>query len=148
MAEATVATNGAGPARAGRLRSARLGDIAIVCVSLGAATIIQALGWNQTSHYALIRGLSNGTATIDPYQKTTGDKARYHGHWYSARAPGQALFSLPAFEVLKHTGVDQEIKSDIESGKKTDKMIWLLSIWGALIPALVTMLLVRYVGNR
>src|SRR2546423_347005 len=147
-ADAPAVEPGPDAAAAGRgLLRGRLAVVAILCAAVGAATLIQALGWNQTSHFALVRALSNGTATIDPYANTTGDKARYHGHWYSARAPGLAAVALPAYEVLRHTGVDQGIKKDIEAGKKTDKMIWLLSIWAALIPAVLTMLLVRHIGD-
>ena len=68
---------------------------AILLVGFSYATLIQSFSWNQTSHYDLIRALDNDRTTIDTYQENTGDKAFYKGHWYSARAPGLALFSLP-----------------------------------------------------
>ena len=57
--------------------------------------MIQSFSWNQTSHYDLIRSLDKGGTTIDAYQENTGDKVYYKGHYYSARAPGLALFALP-----------------------------------------------------
>ena len=63
--------------------------------------MIQSFSWNQTSHYDLIRSLDQGRTTIDPYQDNTGDKVFYHGHYYSARAPGLALFALPFYDTLK-----------------------------------------------
>ena len=60
--------------------------------------MIQSFSWNQTSHYDLIRSLDQDKTTIDPYQENTGDKAFYKGHWYSARAPGLALYSLPFYD--------------------------------------------------
>src|SRR5438309_9489028 len=87
-----------------RSMSRRWWIAAIVCVALAQASLIQAIGWNQTSHYALVRALDRGTAQIDRYQSTTGDKARYRGHWYSARAPGLALVTLPAYKAMPLTG--------------------------------------------
>ena len=63
--------------------------------------MIQSFSWNQTSHYDLIRSLDADSTTIDAYQENTGDKVFYKGHWYSARAPGLALFSLPFYDTLK-----------------------------------------------
>ena len=71
------------------------------------ATLIQSFSWNQTSHYDLIRSLDNGGTTIDPYQENTGDKVLYKGHWYSARAPGLALFALPFYDTLNLVDADR-----------------------------------------
>ena len=73
---------------------------AILLVGLSYATMIQSFSWNQTSHYDLIRSLNNDGTTIDAYQENTGDKVFYKGHWYSARAPGLALFALPFYDAL------------------------------------------------
>jgi hypothetical protein len=65
-----------------------------VFVALACATMIQSFSWNQTSHYDLIRALSQGRHDR-PYQDNTGDKVLYHGHYYSPR-PGLALFRCPS----------------------------------------------------
>ena len=78
----------------------RLALVAILLVGLASATVIQSFSWNQTSHYDLTRAIYHGETTIDKYQANTGDKAYYKGHWYSARAPGLALFSLPFYDAL------------------------------------------------
>jgi len=78
-----------------RLRSRWIALAAIACVGIAAGTLLEPLGWNQTSHFALIRSLDDGTTHIDRYHKITGDRARYHGHWYSPRAPGLAFVTLP-----------------------------------------------------
>ena len=75
-------------------------------MGLAYATLIQSFSWNQTSHYDLVRALDHGRTTIDAYQENTGDKAFYKGHWYSARAPGLALYALPFYDGLK--AVDAE----------------------------------------
>ncbi|MEA2444925.1 MAG: hypothetical protein QOJ12_2217 [Thermoleophilales bacterium] len=122
------------------------GVLAIVSLALGAATVVQTYGWNQTSHYALIRSLDQGTPWIDRYRRTTGDKAHYKGHVYSARAPGTAFASLPYYKALRISGVTQHLKR-FQHGKN-DEAIWLLGLWAALLPAIATMLLVRWMGNR
>jgi hypothetical protein len=48
-------------------RVRRRGLLAIACLGLAYATVIQSFSWNQTSHYALIRSLAHGTARIDRY---------------------------------------------------------------------------------
>src|SRR6185437_12405271 len=84
----------------GHLRSNRLALVAIVLVGVAYATMIQSFSWNQTSHYDLIRSLNVERTNIDPYHQNTGDEVFYKGHWYSARAPGLALFALPGLLLL------------------------------------------------
>jgi hypothetical protein len=107
---------------------------------------VQIYGWNQSSHYALVRALDRGTPRIDAYHNSTGDVAFYHGHWYSARAPGTALFAMPFWKALRVAHVTPHLKRFVHG--KNNEAIWLLGIWAALLPALVTMLLVRYMGDR
>jgi hypothetical protein len=116
--------------------------VAIVCVALAQASLIQMIGWNQTSHYALVNALDRGTARIDRLQATTGDKARYHGHWYSARAPGLAFFALPEYKALRIAGATAHPRVWLNR-KHNDVAIWLVTLWGAVLPAAVMLLLVR-----
>ena len=130
-----------------RLRSRWTALAAIACVGIAAGTLLEPLGWNQTSHFALIRALDDGTAHIDRYHKLTGDRARYHGHWYSPRAPGLAFVTLPMYEALEAVGATHTLRDNI-GGRNNSETIWLLGIWGALLPAVALMLTVRWVGNR
>jgi hypothetical protein len=82
----------------------RRGLLAILALVLGYAVLMQPLGWAQTSHYALVRALSHGTAKIDPYQWETRDKSWYKAHYYSVKGPGLALLTLPLYEVLDVAG--------------------------------------------
>jgi len=135
-------------AAAGRgLLRGRLAVVAILCAAVGAATLIQALGWNQTSHFALIRSLDDGTAHIDRYHRLTGDRARYRGHWYSPRAPGLAFVTLPMYEALEAVGAAQTLRHNI-GGRNNSETVWLLGIWGALLPAVAMMLAVRWSGEN
>ncbi|MFL5912888.1 MAG: hypothetical protein ACJ768_20265 [Gaiellaceae bacterium] len=122
--------------------------IAIVLVALAYAQPIQALGWNQTSHYALVRALAHGKTDIDAYKDTTGDKAKDpNGHWYSSRAPGLAFYMLPAYKVMTALNVDHITHKNI-AGKKNDEMIWALGLWGTVLPAMAMLLLVRWLADR
>ena len=60
------------------------------------AFFYQAGGWNQNSRFDLIRAVvDKHTLRIDDYRANTGDWARVDGHYYSDKAPGLALVSVP-----------------------------------------------------
>ena len=121
--------------------------IAIVLAGVAYATMIQSFSWNQTSHYDLIRALDQGRATIDAYQANTGDKVLYRKHWYSARAPGLALYSLPFYEVLK--AVDAEAVARASAAQRgDDEMIYFVGLWGNVLPAFLLLLIVWRVAER
>jgi hypothetical protein len=127
----------------------RLALIAILLVGLASATVIQSFSWNQTSHYDLTRTIYHGKTTIDQYQANTGDKAYYKGHWYSARAPGLALFSEPFYEALilvrAESWTDAHVAPPDHPG---DEMIYLLGLWDDVLPGLLLLLLVWRVAER
>jgi hypothetical protein len=132
-----------------RLTKRRLGLAAVLLVGLAYATMIQSFSWNQTSHYDLIRSLSQDRTTIDQYQENTGDKAYYKGHWYSARAPGLALFSLPFYDALNvvdaESWTDRHVAPPNHPG---DEMIYLVGLWAAVLPGLILLLLVWRLAER
>jgi hypothetical protein len=76
-------------------------------VAVAYVVMMQPLGWNQTAHFALVKSLADGAPSIDRYQWETGDKSYTDGHFYTAKAPGLALFSLPTYELLKAFGADE-----------------------------------------
>jgi hypothetical protein len=82
----------------------RYGLAAIACLALGYASVIQALGWAETSNFALVRGLSEGHAEIDRWHWETKDKSWHDGHFYSVKAPGLAFVATPVYEVLAAAG--------------------------------------------
>jgi hypothetical protein len=121
----------------------RLGLVAVLLVGLAYATMMQSFSWNQTSHYDLIRSLSQDRTTIDQYQENTGDKAYYKGHWYSARAPGLALFSLPFYDALNLTGAESWTNRHVAPPNHPgDEMIYLIGLWANVLPGLIMLLLV------
>ena len=127
----------------------RLALAAVLLVGLASAVMIQSFSWNQTSHYDLTRALNNDQTTIDPYQANTGDKVLYKGHYYSARAPGLALFLLPFYDTLNlvhaESWTDAHVAPPDHPG---DEMIYLLGLWGNVLPGLLLVLLVWRVGER
>lgn len=125
----------------------RLALAAIVLVGIAYATLIQSFSWNQTSHYDLIRALDNDRTTIDAYQENTGDKAFYKGHWYSARAPGLALFALPAYDTIKAFGGESWTRES-QAQRNDDEMIYLVNLWAGVLPGLALVALVGYLAGR
>jgi 4-amino-4-deoxy-L-arabinose transferase-like glycosyltransferase len=119
---------------------------AIVSLVLAYAVLVQGGGWNQNSHYALIRAFDAGTAVIDRTRyetgvPVTGDIAVYRGHTYSQKAPGLAFVSMPAYFVMKAVGKARVV--DHAAGQ-----LWFLGLWGVVLPALVLLLLVRKLANE
>jgi len=128
-------------------RRMRLGLLAILLVGASYATMIQSFSWNQTSHYDLIRSLDKGGTTIDAYQQNTGDKVFYRGHYYSARAPGLALFALPFYKVLNLVNADALARKS-HALRNDDTMIYFIGLWANVLPGLVLLLLVWRVAER
>ncbi len=140
-----------GPAGAPRLALTRrrLALAAILLVGVAYATMIQSFSWNQTSHYDLIRSLDDDGTTIDAYQENTGDKVKYKGHYYSARAPGLALFALPFYDVLNLVDAEAWTRSHpAPPQRKSDEMIYLIGLWANVLPGLLLLLLVWQVAER
>src|SRR5437868_7864996 len=107
------------------------------------------LPWNQGSNYALVRALADGTAKVDRYAWQTGDLSYFHGHYYSVRAPGLSFVELPVFEVARAAGVPTQGKGTAETGAAGAlKMIWVLGLLGATVPAVLLLVLARKVADR
>ncbi len=131
------------------LTKKRLALAAILLVGLAYATMIQSFSWNQTSHYDLIRSLDKDGTTIDAYQENTGDKVYYKGHWYSARAPGLAVFALPFYDTLNLVNAEAWTRSHRAPAQRNgDAMIYLIGLWANVLPGLLLLLLVWHVSER
>ncbi len=135
------------PAPARRLRNKRTALAAIVLVGLTSATLLQSWSDNQSSHYDLIRALDAGRTTIDYGPYPTKDKAFYRGHWYSARAPGLALYSLPFYELLKAADAPAVARAS-RALRGEDEMIDFVGLWATVLPAVALLLLVWRVADR
>jgi hypothetical protein len=109
--------------------------------------MIQSFSWNQTSHYDLIRSIDHGRTTIDRYQENTGDKAFYKGHFYSARAPGLALFALPWYEGLKALDAPRLARNS-QAQRGEDEMVYFIGLWGNVLPGLLLLLALWRTAER
>jgi hypothetical protein len=121
--------------------------VAILLIGVAYATIIQSFSWNQASHYDLIRSLDQDKTTIDVNQANTGDKVFYKGHFYSARAPGLALFALPFYDTLNFLDADR-VARDSQAQRSDDEMVYFIGLWGNVLPGLLLLLLVWRVSER
>jgi len=119
----------------------------VLLVGLSYATLIPNFSWNQTSHYDLLRAIYHGAVTIDPYQANTGDKVLYRGHWYSARAPGLALYTLPWYSALEAVGAEAWARS-AQAQRGADEVVYLVGLWGNVLPGLLLLVLVWRAAER
>jgi hypothetical protein len=127
----------------------RVALAAVLLVGLASAVMIQSFSWNQTSHYDLTRALNDDRTTIDEYQANTGDKVFYKGHYYSARAPGLALFVLPFYDTLNLIDAESWTRAHVAPPEHPgDEMIYLIGLWGNVLPGLLLVLLVWRVAER
>src|ERR1700737_1724185 len=133
--------------RSGRLHGKRLALVAIVLVGLTSATMLQNWSDNQSSHYDLIRALDAGRTTIDYGPYPTKDKAFFKGHWYPARAPGLAIYSLPFYELLKAANAPAVARAS-HALRGEDEMIDFVGLWATVLPAVVLLALVWRVAER
>jgi hypothetical protein len=161
-------------------RARRRGLLAILALGIAYALMMQPLGWAQTSHYALVRALSHGTAKIDAYHWETRDKSWYDGNFYAVKGPGLALFTLPLYEALHAVNGEEASRWAARRaranaagrwsaggrpnglyGHSLDRalrvrdqvegetaMVWALGLLGAVLPAVLMLLLVRSLAER
>ena len=151
---ASNGTDGAAPARphglarlVPRTRRARLALAAILLCGLTSGLMLQNWSDNQSSHYDLIRALDAGRTNIDAGPYPTKDEAYYRGHWYSARAPGLALYSLPFYETLTALQAPRVARSS-PALRGEDEMIDFVGWWGSVLPGFILLLLVWRVAER
>lgn len=58
--------------------------------------------WNIDSRLDLVHAIvDRHTLSIDAYHYNTWDKAVYHGHYYSDKAPGTAILGVPVYALFK-----------------------------------------------
>jgi hypothetical protein len=129
------------------MRRRRTALWAVLLVGLAFASVIQNWSDNQSSHYDLIRALDAGRTTIDAGPYRTKDKAYYKGHFYSARAPGLAIYSLPFYELINALDAPAVARAS-HALRGEDEMIYFIGLWGSVLPGLVMLLLVWRVAER
>ena len=127
--------------------------VAIIAVVSAAGFVQHPPGDNQTAHLALVKSLADGTPRIDRYQEETADDSYIDGHFYTAKAPGLALFTEPWYLGLRATGLDVQ-NPGAGKGWPTAFLLmprsalWQVDLFGALLPFFVLLLLVRFAAER
>ena len=111
------------PATADRRRR-RLGLAAIIVLGLSWACVMQSVGWAQTSYFALVKSLGDGTARIDAYHWETRDKSWTNGHFYSVKAPGLPALLMPVYEGLKAIGGDDLARDASDRAREGGARQW------------------------
>jgi len=144
--------------RAPHSRRPRLGAELAFVIVLAAATVAYALPYRQPNcntgaHFALVQSLSGGTRTIDRIHGESCDVSWWHGHYYANKAPGLALVSVPWYLGLRALGLmqrDPASRSPYPLGMRSlpRRDLWLMGLWGSLLPALGLLALVRSVAEK
>lgn len=128
---------------------ARWTVLAIAAAAIAYAAPVPDLGWNQGAHFALVESLDRGTTRIDDFRWQTHDVAWFRGHFYSNKAPGLALVSVPAYAVLQAAGVTKAISHRTATKWRAARVtIWALHLWAVVLPAVLVLVLVRGITER
>jgi hypothetical protein len=125
----------------------RTGVLAICALALGYASVVQGGGANQFAHLALVRSLASGTPVVDAYHRESKDLSWYHGHYYSAKAPGLALLTVGPYYALDRSGVIGAVARAIGASPRS-VALWIVVIVGAVAPMTVLLFLLRSVGDK
>ena len=102
---------------------------------------------NTSSHYALVQELAAGVPTIDRIHGESCDISWSQGHYFANKAPGLALVTVPWYEVVGALGLihaDPAARASFPVAMRAipRRDLWLMSLWGAVLPALGLLVLV------
>ncbi len=76
-----------------------------VLVLVSSAYFVQGTGINQNSRFDLVRAIvEEHTLSIDTYERNTIDKSIMNGHYYTDKAPGLSLASVPPYAAIHAIG--------------------------------------------
>lgn len=103
---------------------ARPGLAAIACLGIAWGLVMHTMGWAQLAHFAQVRALADGRASIDPWHWQTKDKAWVDGHFYSVKAPGLPLLTLPAYLALDGADAWSVSRDAAETAARADHPRW------------------------
>jgi hypothetical protein len=108
---------------------------------------------NTSSHYALVQMIANGEKTIDPIHGESCDISWWRNHYYANKAPGLALVTVPWYLALHALGALQPDPLSARAFPTAMRAIprrdlWLMGLWGAVLPALGLLVLVRSVAEK
>jgi hypothetical protein len=129
--------------------------IVVVLVAVAGAWLIQPPGANQSAHYVSIQSLASGHRNVDRLSRDAIDLAWTDGHYHAAKSPGLDLLLAPVTVAFRHAGVTFNntppstwLETATPPVAATAHDIWLLTLFGALLPAIILMLLVSVEAER
>ena len=121
----------------------RFEPLVLALVALAALPPISLTGPQDRTRYELTRHIVlYHTLTLEP---NLFDRALFHGHTYSDKAPGMSFLAVPAFELERATGV---AKAPTEWEAKGDLSLWLIRVLTSGVLFLVAVFVVGRLGER
>jgi len=127
-------------------------------VVLAAATVAFASPFRQpncntSSHYVLVQSIAAGSSTIDSLHGESCDISWWNGNYYANKAPGLALVTVPWYELVRAVGLihaDRAAHAPFPVAMRAipRRDLWLMALWGAVLPALGLLILVRRAADK
>src|SRR3954464_6711830 len=102
----------------------RPGLAAIACLGIAWGFVMHSMGWAQLAHFAQVRALADGQANIDRWHWQTKDKAWVDGHFYSVKAPGLPLLTLPEHMAPDAAGACSVSDDAAQTASRADRPRW------------------------
>lgn len=134
--------------------------ILLACDSYFQPSLNWATGSRADVVYALVE---ENTFIIDHYEKNTGDKAFFEGHYYTDKSIGPSLISLPVYIVFRSIASLSPIRNLLQKDTRMsfgdELMNWpqglyatwaltLMTFFGAVVPSALLGTLIFYFVNR
>jgi hypothetical protein len=104
----------------------------VVLVVIGFGPVVADFSAQPASRYALTASIADyHTVDLSHYEHILGvDRAEYHGHLRSDKAPGQPVLLVPVYLVGRALG----LKSPAEMRRTSELGVWWESLWSSLLP--------------
>jgi hypothetical protein len=129
--------------------------VVVLLVAIAGAWLIQPPGANQSAHYVSIQSLASGHRNVDLLSRDAIDLAWTDGHYHAAKSPGLDLLLAPVTVAFREAGVKFNnapprtwLETETPAVAATARDVWLLTLFGALLPAIILMLLVSVEAER
>jgi hypothetical protein len=126
--------------------------LVVICLAVAAGWIVQPIGDNQSAHYVTIQSLAVGKTNVDDLAVYSHDLAWTGGHYHAAKSPGLDLLLAPAARTFESAGMTfHNVRPNdriTAAGKTPARDVWLLTLIGALIPAMLLLALVSIEAER
>lgn len=121
-------------------RRPRRETLLIALVAVAALSQVYPPNAQDVSRICLSKALVAGRLTVDSCIGTTVDRALYHGHLYSNKAPGMSVVELPAVEAAR-------VPEPRHWALKGDLRIWAVHLFASGLPFLLCVFLVGRISE-